>query len=403
MSEFQNLGLHERLLTAVRDQGYKTPTTIQARAIPVVLAGDDVLACAQTGTGKTAAFALPSLDHLMRGPRCGRDPRVLVLVPTRELAAQVGESFSAYARGTGLRTAVVFGGVPQSSQVRALRAGVDVVVAAPGRLLDLLDQRLVSLGRIELVVLDEADRMLDMGFIHPIRKLLSAVPKQRQTLMFSATMPTGIRELATQLLRNPRQIAVTPVASTVGTIAQDVYYVERGAKTDLLVQVLAAPNTDRVLVFTRTKHGADRLALKLRRARIGTEVIHGNKAQGARQRALANFRSGTSRVLVATDVAARGIDVDHVSHVVNYDVPEEPESYVHRIGRTGRAGAAGVAISFCDHEERRHLHDIERLIKHKLRVVTHHSIGGGHAHKRRDEGPIRDRRDGIRRGLSESA
>jgi ATP-dependent RNA helicase RhlE len=387
---FVDLQLDVRLLGAIRSQGYVTPTPIQARAIPEAISGRDVLACAQTGTGKTAAFALPILQRLLQQPRLTTEPRALVLVPTRELAAQVHESFVAYGRGTSLRTTVIFGGVNQDTQARALRAGTDVLVAAPGRLLDLIGQRLVSLARIEVLVLDEADRMLDMGFIRPIRQIVSLVPKTRQTLMFSATMPGDIRTLAGQLLRQPTQIAVAPVSSTVDAIEQDVCFVDSAGKMDLLVQVLAEPAARRVLVFTRTKHGANRVAEKLRRERIAAEVIHGNKSQNARQRALANFKGGQAQVLVATDVAARGIDVDQVSHVVNYDVPREPESYVHRIGRTGRAGATGIALSLCGRDEREHLRAIERLIRRPLRVVDRAVLGGHQPLRRRT--PIGEQR-----------
>jgi ATP-dependent RNA helicase RhlE len=369
---FSELKLHPTLLSTLERQGYQTPTPIQRQAIPVVLAGRDLLACSQTGTGKTAAFALPVLQNLAATPRRGRDPRCLVLVPTRELAAQVEQSFATYGQGMGLKTAVVIGGVGQGPQVRALRAGVDVLVAAPGRLLDLLGQRVVSLRDVQVLILDEADRMLDMGFIQPIRRIVADVPRTRQTLMFSATMPPAIRELAGQLLHEPAHLSVSPVASTVELIEQDVYMVDRTRKTDLLVHMLKAPETRRVIVFTGTKHGANKLTEKLKRARIAVDVIHGNKSQNARQRALASFRDGETRVLVATDVAARGLDVDGVSHVVNYDLPHEPESYVHRIGRTGRAGAAGVALSFCGREEREDLRGIERLIRRQLRVVRQH-------------------------------
>jgi len=370
--EFSQLQLHGQLNASVRDAGYSSPTPIQARAIPLVMSGRDLLACAQTGTGKTAAFALPILHRLLASPRRGPEPRVLVLVPTRELAAQVADSFATYASGTGLRVTSVFGGVKQGPQVSALRRGVDVLVAAPGRLLDLMGQRLVSLQRVEVLVLDEADRMLDMGFIRPIRQIVGLLPKPRQTLLFSATMPDDIRRLARELLADPVEIAVAPVSSTVEAITQDVYFVESRAKVDLLKHVLAAPAARRVIVFTRTKHGANKVVGKLRQARIAAEVIHGNKSQGARQRALASFRDGESQVLVATDVAARGLDVDGISHVVNFDVPHEPESYVHRIGRTGRAGAVGAALSFCGEEERADLRQIERLIRRSLRVVREH-------------------------------
>jgi ATP-dependent RNA helicase RhlE len=366
---FEELSLHPALLEAIRDQGYQTPTPIQSQAIPPILEGRDLLGCAQTGTGKTAAFALPTLQRLARSPRTGRAPRVLVLVPTRELAGQVGESFVNYGGKLGVRCAVVFGGVGQGAQVAALRDGVDVLVATPGRLLDLHDQRHVALGSIEVLVLDEADRMLDMGFIRPIRQVLGLLPKRRQNLLFSATMPPEIRSLAASLLHEPAQVSVTPVASTAPLIEQQVCFVPQGDKPDALARVLSQPDIERAIVFTRTKHGADKLAKKLSRVQIAAEVIHGNKSQNARLRALANFKSGAVRVLVATDVVARGIDVEGISHVVNYDIPNEPESYVHRIGRTGRAGATGRAVSFCDETERSYLRDIERLTRKPMQVV----------------------------------
>ncbi len=369
---FEELRLRPELLATVQQQRYNEPTPIQAQAIPHILQGKDLLGCAQTGTGKTAAFALPLLHRLAAAPRRGREPRVLVLAPTRELAAQVSESFSTYGRRLGIRTAAIFGGVGQAPQVRALRGGIDVLVATPGRLLDLYDQRHLELRSIEALVLDEADRMLDMGFIKPIREILAELPPRRQNLMFSATMPDAIRALAASLLRAPVRVSVTPVASTAPRIDQQVYYVNQAAKMDLLAHVLTSPEAERVIVFTRTKHGADRVAKRLSGCRIQAVVIHGNKSQSARLRALASFKSGRVRVLVATDVAARGIDVESVSHVVNYDVPNEPESYVHRIGRTGRAGAAGQALSFCDHAERRWLRSIERLTKMPMTVVREH-------------------------------
>ena len=374
---FTELTLHPSLLRAVASEGYTEPTPIQAKAIPIVLTGRDVLACAQTGTGKTAAFALPILQRLMATPPAPRRQiRVLVLVPTRELASQVGEAFSTYGRHTGLRCTTVFGGVGQGNQVRALREGVDILVAAPGRLLDLMDQGYVALGDVETLVLDEADRMLDMGFIRPIREIVAELPRDRQNLMFSATMPDEIKKLASSILRDPAQIATAPVSTPAQTVDQSVYFVERADKTELLMHVLGEPAADRVIVFTRTKHGADRLMKRLRRERFDVEVIHGNKTQGARSRALDAFKRGEVQVLVATDVAARGIDVDQVSHVVNFDVPNEPESYVHRIGRTGRAGATGRALSFCDRDERSYLRDIERLTKRPLSVVREHPFAG---------------------------
>ncbi|HOX42498.1 MAG TPA: DEAD/DEAH box helicase [Myxococcota bacterium] len=365
---FEELKLIQPLLAAVQKQGYDVPTPIQAKAIPEVLAGHDVLGCAQTGTGKTAAFALPILQNLVEHPVAGapRPIRVLVLTPTRELAAQVEESFKTYGANTSLRTAVLFGGVGQSPQVAALRAGVDVLVATPGRLLDLMNQGHVRLDRVGVFVLDEADRMLDMGFIHDIRRVAAALPRARQTLLFSATLLPEIRELAGFLLSRPVSVSVTPAATPVEAIAQRVHFVEKGDKPALLAHMLVEPGIFRALVFTRTKHGADKVVKCLARAGIQAAAIHGNKSQGKRERALDGFRDGSQRVLVATDIAARGLDVEDISAVFNYDLPHEPEVYVHRIGRTGRAGASGLAISFCASEERDDLRAIERLIHHRL-------------------------------------
>ena len=368
-SDFESLDLAPALLAAVKSEGYATPTPIQALAIPPALEGRDVLGIAQTGTGKTAAFALPILellvDDLVPGKRLasGRAPRALVLAPTRELAAQIGASFATYGAKLPLRHAVIFGGVGQSPQVDALRSGTDVLVATPGRLLDLMDQRLVDLRAIEFFVLDEADRMLDMGFIQPIRKISAALPKGLQTMMFSATMPKEIQHLADALLDQPAKVSVAPAATTVERVTQGLYFVPKAKKVALLVHVLADRAVARVLVFTRTKHGADRVVRKLKGAGIPSLAIHGNKGQSQRTRALAEFKSGATRVLVATDIAARGLDVDDITHVVNFDLPVEPEAYVHRIGRTARAGASGIAISFCDDEERDRLKDIERLTR----------------------------------------
>ncbi len=371
--QFNDLNLMDSLLRAVRAEGYTEPTPIQVQAIPHVLAGKDLVGCAQTGTGKTAAFALPILQRLSQTPSRQRGAiRVLVLSPTRELASQIGESFSTYGRHTGLKNIVIFGGVGQQPQVDKLRRGPDILVATPGRLLDLMQQGYVHLNTIEIFVLDEADRMLDMGFIHDVRRVISALPTQRQTLLFSATMPPDIQDLADRILVKPVRVEVTPQATTVEKIAQAVFFVEKQDKRALLEHVLADKAIRRVLVFTRTKHGANKLAQQLDRASIQAEAIHGNKSQSARERALANFKSGKTRVLVATDIAARGIDVDDVTHVINYDLPNEPESYVHRIGRTARAGASGVAYSFCDADERAYLRDIEKLIRLHVPVVTEH-------------------------------
>jgi ATP-dependent RNA helicase RhlE len=371
---FSALGLATPLCRAVADSGYDAPTPIQAGAIPVLLTGRDVLGCAQTGTGKTAAFALPILHKLARTPRTPgrRGPRALILAPTRELALQIATGFQTYGRYLSIDCAVIFGGVGQKPQVDALRRGADVVVATPGRLLDLMSQRQAHLEAVETLVLDEADRMLDMGFIDPIRRIVAALPRTRQNLMFSATMPPEIRKLADSILRNPAEVAVTPVAATADNIAQWVLHVQSNDKRALLGEVLRDPAMSRVLLFSRTKRGANRLAEQLERGGVSAAAIHGNKSQGARQQALGAFKAGRVRVLVATDIAARGIDVDGITHVINFEVPHEPETYVHRIGRTARAGAAGVALSFCDSTERSDLHAIERLIRKPLRVVDSH-------------------------------
>jgi ATP-dependent RNA helicase RhlE len=369
---FSSLKLAQPLLDAIASDGYANPTPIQAQAIPPAVEGRDVLGIAQTGTGKTAAFALPILNHLLERlprnarPPLGRKPKALVLSPTRELAAQIAESFSSYGRHTPLRFTVIFGGVGQGPQVRAIQQGVDILVATPGRLIDLLQQKLVSLAEIDFFVLDEADRMLDMGFIEPIRKIAALLPAKRQTMLFSATMPKEIRHLADSLLSNPVSVAVTPVSSAVDRIDQKLYFVLKAQKTQLLVHLFESLGMDRAVVFTKTKHGADRLCRKLKAANIRAEAIHGDKAQNQRLRALDAFRAGRSPVLVATDVAARGLDIDDVTHVVNYDLPMEPEAYVHRIGRTARAGKSGHAISFCDTEERGLLKQVERLIKFEI-------------------------------------
>lgn len=369
--QFSQLGLSPSLLRVLTKEGYETPTPIQAQAIPHVLEGKDLLGCAQTGTGKTAAFALPILQRLMTMPvdKTRRGPakaRALILSPTRELAIQIRDSFRTYGAETGIRSTVIFGGVSQLRQVQALRDGVDIIIATPGRLLDLMEQRKAHLDDVQILVLDEADRMLDMGFIQPIRLIASKTPAERQTLFFSATMPPEIQKLASTLLRDPVKIAVTPVASAAPKTVQSLYHVDRAQKQALLTLMLADQAMDRVVVFTKTKHGADKVGYKLERAGVRTETIHGNKAQNARKKALDKFRAGQARVLVATDVAARGLDVDGITHVVNFDLPMEPEAYVHRIGRTGRAGATGIAISFCDREERGLLRDIERLLKNKI-------------------------------------
>jgi ATP-dependent RNA helicase RhlE len=373
---FQTLGLSEPLLKAVASEGYSIPTPIQRDAIPHVLAGRDLLGCAQTGTGKTAAFALPILHRLSeaacRAKSHGRAPRVLVISPTRELASQISQSFSVYGRGTRLLQAVVYGGVSQLPQERALRKGVDILIATPGRLLDLMNQGIVDLRAVETFVLDEADRMLDMGFMPDIRRIIAKLPSKRQTLFFSATMPPDIRQLADTLLRDPVTVKVPAVSAAADTVEQSVYLVDKRNKPTLLKHVLAQRPVSRALVFTRTKHGADKVALQLGRAGIRAAAIHGDKTQSARQKALESFKSQHPPILVATDVAARGLDIDNVSHVINYDVPNIPETYVHRIGRTGRAGASGVAVSFVSGEERSDLKAIERLIKQSITVERDH-------------------------------
>jgi ATP-dependent RNA helicase RhlE len=373
---FDDLKLSRPLLSAVKAKGYEVPTPIQRQAIPLVLAGQDVLACAQTGTGKTAAFALPILQLLAQAPagahaeRPGTRPiRALVLTPTRELGSQIGQSFQDYGAELPLRSAVVFGGVHQHGQVRALNQGVDILVATPGRLLDLMNQGIARLERLEILVLDEADRMLDLGFITDVRRILKGIPKRHQTLFFSATMPPEIRALSEQMLAHPARIEVTPVASTVDRISQVIYEVQKRMKTPLLIRLLQDPAIARAIVFTRTKRDANRVCDSLNHERVAADAIHGDKTQPAREKALERFRRGECRVLVATDIAARGIDVEQVTHVFNHDIPNESESYVHRIGRTARAGAQGSAISFCAPEEAQYLRDIERLIRKRIRVV----------------------------------
>jgi ATP-dependent RNA helicase RhlE len=375
--QFEDLRLSEPLLRAVKAEGYLHPTPIQEQAIPHAMAGRDVMGCAQTGTGKTAAFALPVLHRLSAALRHAHAPghrviRTLVLTPTRELATQIGDCFAAYGRHTGLRHTVIFGGVSQVPQTQALRHGIDILVATPGRLLDLMNQGLVDLRKIEIFVLDEADRMLDMGFIPDVRRIVSALPAARQTLFFSATLPPDIQRLAGAMVTNPVRVAVAPAATTVDAVDQRVYFVEHEAKRDLLVHLLRDPTITRALVFTRTKHRADRVCRHLHNSGIRAQAIHGDKSQGARETALAHFKTGEVRVLVATDIAARGLDVDNVSHVFNLDLPSEPESYVHRIGRTARAGAAGIAVAFCSTEERGYLTHIERLIRKEIAVVREH-------------------------------
>ncbi|MBM6592566.1 DEAD/DEAH box helicase [Microvirga pudoricolor] len=371
MTLFTDFGLAEPLLKALAAEGYEKPTPIQAQTIPLALEGRDVCGIAQTGTGKTAAFALPILNHLAKTPKPlpRKGCRVLVLSPTRELAGQIADSFRTYGRNLRVKTAVVFGGVNLPRQEREMATGVDVLVATPGRLLDLIDRRALSLRDVEILVLDEADQMLDLGFIHALKRIVTMLPKDRQSLFFSATMPKTISSLADDFLRNPAKVAVTPVATTAERVEQGVMFVSTGRKQPLLEILLRDPAIDRVLVFTRTKHGADKVVRGLEKAGISGAAIHGNKSQPARERALAAFRDGSCRVLVATDIAARGIDVEGVTHVINFDLPNVPESYVHRIGRTARAGAAGQAISFCNKEEKAFLSDIQKLTRQTVPVL----------------------------------
>lgn len=369
---FEKLNLIEPILRALKTEGYTTPTPIQQKAIPILLERKDLLGCAQTGTGKTAAFAIPILQLLHQDELFKKGPegiKTLILTPTRELAIQIGESFAAYGKHLRLKHTVIFGGVNQRSQTDALKWGVDILVATPGRLLDLMDQRHVKLQNLKMLVLDEADRMLDMGFIHDVKKIISRIPAQRQTIFFSATMPSEIAKLASTILTNPERVEVTPVSSTANTIQQSIFFVEKSNKRKLLNHILQDKSIATALVFTRTKHGADKVAKDLNNGGIRAEAIHGNKSQGARQRALSNFKSRQTRILVATDIAARGIDVDDLTHVINYELPNVPETYVHRIGRTGRAGASGISLSFCDEEEKEYLTDIHKLIGKTIPVV----------------------------------
>lgn len=387
---FEDLNLIEPILKALKPLGYKNPTPIQEQSIPIVLEGHDLLGCAQTGTGKTAAFTLPLLQLLHQRVHPGRKARdrrikALIVTPTRELAIQIGESIWDYSKHVHLKHTVIFGGVGQRPQTDALRRGIDVLVATPGRLLDLMNQGYIKLQDLEFFVLDEADRMLDMGFIHDVKRIIAALPDERQSLFFSATMPPSIVKLSASILRpNPKQVEVTPESTTAETVEQAIYFVDRGDKRDLLRHLLRDPETaiDNALVFTRTKYGADKVARFLNKSGIQAEAIHGNKSQNARQRALKNFKAKRTRVLVATDIAARGIDVDHLSHVINYEIPNIPETYVHRIGRTGRAGASGRAYSFCDYEEKAFLRDITKLIDKAIPVISDHPYAFG------DQSPI---------------
>jgi len=371
---FTSLKLTDPILRSLKEEGYTTPTPIQSQAIPIALQGTDLLGCAQTGTGKTAAFAIPILQLLSANKSSDRNRKIrsLIVTPTRELAIQIEESFQNYGRYTGLTSTVIYGGVNQKSQVKKLKQGVDILTATPGRLLDLMNQGFISLSDIEIFVLDEADRMLDMGFIHDVKKLLAALPRKRQTLFFSATMPPEIIKLSGSILQNPEKIEITPEEPTVEAISQGIYFVDKGNKKNLLINVLKDDEITSALVFTRTKHGANKVVKLLNKNSIDAEAIHGNKSQTARQRALGNFKDQTTRVLVATDIAARGIDVDELQYVINYEIPNIPETYVHRIGRTGRAGSDGTALSFCDAVEKAYLRDIEKLIGKKIPVIDEH-------------------------------
>ena len=370
--KFEDLKILPSILKALRDEKYTEPTSIQSKSIPLVLNGEDVLGSAQTGTGKTAAFAIPIIQHLMKSqqnPRGKRKISSLIVTPTRELAIQIGESFTTYGKYTNIKNIVIFGGVTQGSQTNALKKGVDVLVATPGRLLDLMDQGYISLRDVKYFVLDEADRMLDMGFIHDIKKIIAKLPKKRQSLFFSATMPQNILTLSQQILVNPKKVAVDPVSSTAETIQQYLYTTNKDRKKDLLLHILKNPKIKQVLLFSRTKHGADRIVRNLRKVKIECAAIHGDKSQNQRQKALKDFKAGKIRVLVATDIAARGIDIDKLRYVINYDIPNESETYVHRIGRCGRAGEEGISISICEPEENVYIKDIEKLTKQKIQTV----------------------------------
>jgi ATP-dependent RNA helicase RhlE len=372
---FENINLIKPIQKALAEEGYTIPTQIQRQAIPILLERKDLLGCAQTGTGKTAAFAVPILQILYNAKIAGDKKRIihsLIVTPTRELAIQIGDSFSAYGRYTDLKNVVVFGGVPQKAQTDKLNAGVDILIATPGRLLDLMNQNYISLQHVKLFVLDEADRMLDMGFINDVKKIISKLPAKRQSMFFSATMPPEIVKLANTILVNPVKVEVTPEQPTVEAIKQSLYYVAKADKKALLIHLLKDPSIASALVFTRTKHGADNVAKVLNKANIQAEAFHGDKAQNARQRALNNFKTKQTRVLVATDIAARGIDIDDLSHVINFEIPNIPETYIHRIGRTGRAGLSGIAISLCDSEEKAYLKDIHKLISMQIPVIENH-------------------------------
>ncbi len=372
---FENLNIIEPILKALKNQGYVKPSPIQEKAIPAILEGNDLEGCAQTGTGKTAAFAVPILQLLydkQKNPKGHRTIKALVLAPTRELAIQIGENFTSYGKYTGLKNTVVFGGVSQNPQTETLKSGVDILIATPGRLLDLMEQQYINLDHIKFFVLDEADRMLDMGMERDVKRIIAKLPKVRQTMLFSATMPKEILKLKNSILTKPVKVEITPAASTIDTIKQEVYFVEKRNKKPLLIHLLKDKSIESVLVFSRTKHGANKITEDLNKAGIQAQAIHGNKSQNARQLALSNFKEKKIRVLVATDIAARGIDVDKLSHVINFDLPDVPETYVHRIGRTGRAGEEGIAITFCDGEEKNDLRAIEKTISKSIPVIEDH-------------------------------
>ncbi len=372
---FENLNIIEPILKALKNQGYVKPSPIQEKAIPALLEGNDLEGCAQTGTGKTAAFAIPILQLLynkQKNPKGPRTIKALVLAPTRELAIQIGENFTAYGKYTGLKNTVIFGGVSQNPQTETLKSGVDILIATPGRLLDLMEQKYINLDHIKFFVLDEGDRMLDMGMERDVKRIIAKLPKVRQTMLFSATMPKEILKLKNSILTKPVKVEITPAASTIDTIKQEVYFVEKRNKKSLLIHLLKDKSIESVLVFSRTKHGANKITEDLNKAGIQAQAIHGNKSQNARQLALSNFKEKKIRVLVATDIAARGIDVDKLSHVINFDLPDVPETYVHRIGRTGRAGEEGIAITFCDGEERNDLRVIEKTILKSIPVIEDH-------------------------------
>ena len=401
MSTFDELNLIPPILKALKDKGYTTPTPIQQEAIPAILEGKDLLGCAQTGTGKTAAFAIPTIQNLMKEKEEGRwnkGIKVLIITPTRELAIQIDESFAGYSVGTGLRHTVIFGGVKQHAQVRRIQSGVDILIATPGRLLDLMNQGYIKLNELKIFTLDEADRMLDMGFIHDVKKVIAKLPTKRQSLFFSATMPTAIIKLAGTLLTRPVLVEVTPVSSTAETVEQKMYMVEKGNKKHLLTHVLKEHKMPSALVFTKTKHGANKLVTFLEKEGINAAAIHGNKSQAARQKALQKFKDKNLRVLVATDIAARGIDIDELSHVVNYEIPNEPETYVHRIGRTGRAERSGKALSFCDREEQSFVKGIHRLINQDIPVDKDHPFHIDHPGSIAESAPGAKKRTFVPRG-----